>query len=332
MTNIKQLTSKIYDFEKIAAIVADKNERKIEVSGNLANTHLENGKLIIEDENVTIDMMTPTALKQIWKSAGVNAGTAEFIAERLTNEEQSALYAREISGKIDANRMFRTITRQDGQRALYGVVSDQYRIMDNDVVINLLRNSGLNMVMVAGTEPRGYDHNKFRLVPEFFAPLSKGMHIPMLEITNSESGLGALSFFSGAYTLKCTNGMMILESGNQTRQIHLGTKEIQFPDLSTILNKSEEKVEMLYQAGTRYLNNGDKVHILNFAKDRGLSHSDIDAMVVTANTEYNNGRTLEDVIGAFTQSAQRFAVVDTQKRTQIERVAGDVLTAFKVAA
>ena len=53
----------------------------------------------------------------------------------------------------------------------------------------------------------------------------------------------------------------------------------------------------------------------------------MDNTIQFANTNYNHGRYLADVVGAFTHSAQRNGIA-LAKRSKIETVAGELLERF----
>ena len=250
MANFKDI--KTWSVDDLAGVIARRNDRKEEVGGNIANTIFVDGGMYLADEGVAVDKVTPTALKQIWGTAGFNGSQIDLISNHLTRAEQTALYEREITGHIETEKMFRVHNRPDGKKELYAVVSPRYKIMDNDVVLDIINaHEGTALLPVVGTK-MSMDHSKFRFIPENMRSFNVGDHLPMVEITNSESGIGSLSIWAGVYTIKCTNGMMVAGNFDHTRMVHLGNN-YDVPSLGSVFNQALESVERLFKAESRYM-------------------------------------------------------------------------------
>jgi len=105
--------------------------------------------------------------------------------------------------------------------------------------------------------------------------------------------------------------------------MHLGSSDIHLPDIGVVLNRSHEYLERMDRARSRYLTSADKSGIITGVAN-ALGHTAADRVVAVANTEYNCGRSLFDVINSITRAAQSFP---PQKETDMERYASTLLAA-----
>ena len=317
-----------FEMDKLRNSIQYRNSKKDEVAGNIGETQWIDGKFSIG--GVVVDEVTPTAIKQILSAVDYdNYDVIDMFKENLTPAER---YAQKVEG-VDLNRMFRVlnIPQKDGSEKarLYGAVSDRYKIMDNDVIMDIIDGFDGELLPVIGTKMT-LDHTKMRFVPENMRKFNVGDHLPMVEVINSESGMGALSVWAGVYTIKCTNGLMTVGNYEKTRMVHLGSNYT-VPTLGNVFNKAVETVDVLYRAETQYMTTQAKSNVIDFIKDKNLlSEPDINSAIEFANKNYRGGQSLADVIGAFTHSAQRFAGRDMElsRRTKVETVAGALLERF----
>ena len=213
---------------------------KRDVTAEASAVEYGNGGFRFDDKPMRV---THTALRQLCALAGI---PPDFFSERMTPAERSALFNRLILETGNTERLFRF----HGNDLLYGVVSPRYKKLDNVILLDVLQSaqdSGLGLRPVrADLHP---DHTKVRLVPDI---PRVGELAPMIEFTNSENGLGSLQVFAGVYRWVCTNGLMVPVSDiTRARWMHLGNRDIQLPDLYTVLNRSLEFIEKMDRARTQ---------------------------------------------------------------------------------
>jgi hypothetical protein len=284
---------------------------KRDITAEAAVVEYGNGGFRFDDKPIRV---THTALRQLCALAGI---PPDFFAERMTPAERSVIFNRLIMQVGETDRLFRF-----HNDLLYGVVSPRYKKLDNVLLIDILQSaedSGLGLRPVrADLHP---DHSKVRLVPDI---PRVGELAPMIEFTNSENGLGSLQVYAGVYRWFCTNGLMVPVSDiTRARWMHLGNRDIQLPDLYTVLNRSLEFIEKMDRARTQYLSATRKERLLTRIS-RDLGQKAAERVVRTANREYNSGRTRFDLVNAVTRAAQGFP---REQQSTIERYASTLLAA-----
>jgi len=258
--------------------------------------------------------MTPTATRQALGLCGI---PADFFTDRLTPAERSVIFNRLILDQDGTERLFRF-----HNDLLYGVVSPRYKKLDNVILLDVLQSaqdSGLGLRPVIATlHP---DHTKVRLVPDI---PRVGELAPMIEFTNSENGNGSLQVWAGVYRWVCANGMMVPVSDiTRARWMHLGNRDIQLPDLYTVLNRSLEFIGKMDRARGQYLSATRKERLLTRIS-RDLGQKAADRIVRTANRDYHGGRTRFDLVNAVTRAAQSF---NPAQQSDMERYAATLLAA-----
>lgn len=259
--------------------------------------------------------VTDTALRQL---CGFCEIPADFFRDALTASEQAILFNRLYREKSGgAVRLYRF-----AGGTLYGVVSDRYRKLDNAAfapVLESIAAAGLDLKPVKLI--LNPDHTKLRLVPTDYIG---GDTAPMIEFTNSENGLGSMKVWAGVFREVCTNGLMVeVKNLARSRWVHIGNAGFDMPDLHSVMNVSLDYMKRLDRARTVYLNSADKeYYIICVAEELGRDAAD--KIVEAARCEYNNGRTLFDLVNSITRAAQRF---DSRRQTEIERCASGLLAA-----
>ena len=127
--------------------------------------------------------------------------------------------------KADGRRLVRTALDDAGQPVTRAFLSDRFRPLDNyqllEAVLPLLHVQGIRVESCELTEKRLY----LKAVSDrFTGEVKVGEMVQAgLSISNSEVGMGAISILPLVWTLRCTNGMTIQESG--MRQHHVGRRQ-----------------------------------------------------------------------------------------------------------
>lgn len=251
---------------------------------------------------------------------------ADFLLHGIDGSRRGAV-VNELLNQNYSDRMLRI-----DDRTCYGVVSPQYRVLDHDRIKDIIQQSDVSLVATSGSSLH-YDHAKVRLLRESDAydyrnkQLQLGDHVPMVEITNSEVGLSALTISFGVYTLRCTNGLISSQMFSQMRFIHLGSQNFEVPSIGSIFNHCEGMIDKLRSAETKYLSASKKQDIVLQLQSAGVSQRDLETIRQTVQTEYHGGRTYGDVINGITRAAQVYGSEQASRRTQLERVAGSILLA-----
>ena len=335
------------DTDRLIDGLMSRQERMMDVNVNLHNTSMnEDGRTITAttEQGFKAIALNKTALDQtlrLYEEKTEKELPVETFLQVLSPAERQSVWNREIK-QLGLNRTIRTLIPRNRdtrelmpQETLQGFanVSMRYKPMDNGQVIpTIIRASEVPVVAVTGSII-DTDHSKFRFIPQFSDRVSVGEFCPGFEVVNSESGQGALEFFAFVYRKICSNGMMVEVSGSSTRKIHLGTigKDIVLPDFGAIWGQAIEQCKAHHLAASTYARADQKVRVINFAKDQGLTHSMIESITETANEFYNGGRTVADITGAITHAAQRYRSEDTRKRTDMELFAGKALNLLMAA-
>ncbi len=259
--------------------------------------------------------VTETALRQLCNGCGI---PTDFWSNRLNVMERTPIFNRLVQDQGNVERLFRF----HGDDELYGVLSPRYRRLDNILALEIMQaadDAGI------GLKPVKYrldpDHTKIRLVP---VGSRVGELVPMIEVINSENGQSSLQLYAGVHKWSCENGLMIPVSDiTRSRWFHIGNSDIALPDVGIVLNRSEQYVDMLNDARSRYLNPEDKERILMDIAG-ALGHTVAERVVDAANREYHGGRTMFDVVNATTRAAQSFR---PEQQSAVERYAGHLLAA-----
>ena len=237
---------------------------------------------------------THTAVRHLCIHAKI---PADFFMNRLLPEEQIPIFNRMFSA-LDTEFMFRL-----SNKTLYGVVSPKYSIMDNIVLVDILKAAdemGLGLKPVKSV--LNPDHTKIRLIYEH---ARVGELVPMLELTNSENGMGSLVLWAGIYRYVCSNGLLIPVTTTQSRWIHYGADTIDIPDFHAVLDESVRYVHMLDQARTDYLSAEGKMSLIQDVSSK-FSGRVADAVTSAANHEYHGAPTRFHFVNAVTKAAQTF--------------------------
>lgn len=262
-----------------------------------------------DDKPITV---TETGERQLF---GIARMPVDFIINRMKPKERVSIFNRIFREEIgNCEYMFRFHAD-----TLYGVVSNSYSVMDNIVLVDLVRDavsSGLNLVPVQSLlEP---DHTKIRLVSESDRV---GDLMPMIEFTNSENGLGSLRLYAGIFRLLCSNGLMINVNATRARWIHVGSSEIESPDFHAVLGISKDFTRRLDATHGIYLTTAEKIRILEQVS-ANLGQKVAATFVRTANREYNGAPEMFSLINSLTAAAQQFPAIQS---TQIETYASSLL-------
>lgn len=324
--------------QQIGDFLLSREERKFDMIVNMSQT-------IMQDDGYTIGIharngaimplvMNRTALDQtldLYESKSGNKLPLTTFENVLSPTERQTVWNREIRG-LGVERKFRTHRQRnaageivkDSTLAAYANVSTRYKPIDNAIVNRIVAMSDVPLVSVTGTVI-DTDHSKFRFIPENSGAISVGEFTPGVEITNSESGNGALEIFAFVYRKVCTNGMMVKVTDASMRMIHLGNSHLKIPNFSNVWSEALDLCKLHNSATTKILTDGDRNKVLDFAKNKGLTVEQTTMITETANRFYDGGRTAADMVGAITHSAQRYNNENTKNRTVIELFAGDTL-------
>jgi len=315
---------KTYSLDSIKSFLTDRQTRKTDIAGNIGLTRLDREGLKLSTDNGVVNLKpTVTAWKQLLELASI---PTEFFIDRLSVEERISVYNREVAGKVNLDRKFRT-SLNEGINLLYAAVSPKYRELDNDKVFDIVDKSEVPLVGVVGSGIN-FDHSKFRFV-ERDATIASGQFLPMVEIINSESGQGAFTMFAGVYRIACTNGLMVSVSDElKSRLIHLGNSGKSVGDFAPLWNLARHYADKHNRAQNIIVGTDEKIRIANKAKDAGLSLAEVESVIDTANEYYNGGNNLSNIISSFTQAAQQYTkATNLEKRTRMETFAGSLLKA-----
>ena len=343
MTVIQPSQHHVFDEEKMIKALSSRQERKLDLTVNLTNTRMcDDGEMVqaITDKGQKVVTLNGTALKQTlqkYEEITDKELPVETFLNVLSPQERQSVWNREVAS-LDVERVIRThvprvketgALNPDGRLAGYANVSTRYKPMDNIIVAQVLRDVTLPVAIapVMGTVI-DTDHSKFRFVPSK-SEVAVGEFTPGFEVTNSESGMGALEFFAFIYRKVCSNGMVVRVDAaflKGTRRIHIGNgSNIEMPDFNIMWKQALRYCEMHNRANSIYVGTGAKVRVLNMAKDAGLTGAEIESVVDTANQFYHGGRTVSDVVGSFTHAAQQYRKDNTRNRTNMELLGGRVL-------
>ena len=312
-----------------------KNDHLISLSEVRFHADSEQGdKLIFTDNEYRTRALTPTLTgwKQVCSNLPYEDGKVipwEFFLHGMSSEQRKSVFDR-LSANAETERLIRC---QDD--TLYGVVSPRYKPIDHDTIIPVLESAQTPIVAVKGSHV-GFDHGKFRFIREQdaqdtsisigeYGEFSANKHVPLIEFTNSENGLGSWKIRIGIYTFICTNGVIIGVELFGKRIVHLGNADIEIPDIDKLWDLGAGWVERLHKAEAHYISIAERADILQTANKKGLTQDMIGKAVDVANNEYNSGRTLGDTVNAFTRAAQAYRGDNIHKRTQMETYAGEVL-------
>ena len=331
-----------FDTEALMDALESRQEKKLNLSVKMENTVMaEDGNTILckpERLNQKAFQMNETALKQtlaVYEEKKEKELPVETFLNVLDAKERQSVWNREIRS-IPGTRVFRIhapINKETGRidynglSAAYANVSTKYKPLDNNVVSAIIRQSEKRIVMVSGSVI-DTDHSKFRFIPANSDGIDVGEFTPGFEVTNSESGMGALEFYAFVYRKVCSNGMMIRVegAGMNFRQIHIGNgASINVPDMSKLWDRAVEMANMHNHAASVVVPMEHKIHVINRAKDAGLLNEQIDTVIDTANEFYHGGNTVANIVGSITHAAQRYRKDDTKKRTEMELFAGNTL-------
>jgi len=358
-----------FETERMLEYLQSRQESKRDLGINMKDTFMaEDGKTILAmtDEGQRVSLqMNKTAIKQTlqkFKDVTEKELPVQTFSDVLSDEERQSVYNREIAGKVlnqesglwevtggglDVDRKIRAAivpqvdesgkVIRDGQTgeiksssvlSAYANVSSRYRPLDNGIVADVVRASEKTLVPIRGTVI-DTDHSKFVFIPSASDRMQVGEYIPGIQVTNSESGLGAFEFFAMIYRVWCSNGCMNrIGDGAKARLIHIGSTDsskLELPDFDNLWNRALQLAVMHDSAEVMYSTFSFKAQVLNMAKATGLTLRQIDMVIATANSHYHGGRTLADIVGSITQAAQRYARKDTKERTKFELFGGDVL-------
>lgn len=296
--SIKNLVKRIQRYDK----------KKHDEIRPVSTIQLHDRQYLFAEEPIDV---TPTAIRQL---CTVGRIPADFFINRLTAKEKESVFNRLFS-EMRQDMMFRF-----SSDTLYGVTSAKYSVLDNIVLVDILReirSAGHNLVPVKSIlQP---DHTKVRLIAE---DVRVNGLTPMIEFTNSENGLGSLRLWAGVFRLICENGMIAGVSETRSSWRHIGNHDLELPDFSKVLNISTVYAEMLNDSKRLYLSASDKQHLLIKIK-QGLGHVVADDFVTTVNEQYRGGETMYDTINGLTESAQHFS---PEISTKVESFASKLLT------
>lgn len=114
---------------------------------------------------------------------------------------------------------------QDGNPTCRAILSDRYKIIDNDLVMEKLfpilqEQTGMEIASSEITESKFYLKARFPAMEREIKlndPVQAGV-----VITNSEVGAGSISVALLIYRLRCLNGMVIADEAFKVRRAHLG--------------------------------------------------------------------------------------------------------------
>jgi hypothetical protein len=121
--------------------------------------------------------------------------------------------------------MIRTLTSEVGSGTCRAVLSDRYKIIDNDFVMDglmpvLMEQPGMIVESAEITETQFYIKARF---PELEREIKLNDAVQAgVIIRNSEVGYGAASVSMLIYRLKCLNGMKIADRAFSARKNHIG--------------------------------------------------------------------------------------------------------------
>lgn len=255
--------------------------------------------------------VTDTARRQLLWYAKI---PAEFFLNKLDTGEQASVFNRLFSSMNDTQVMFRLSSNY-----LYGIVSPQYRPLDNILIVDLIReviSSGEKLVAVSSViDP---DFTIIRVIKE---DVEVGGLTPMLQFTNSENGLSSLRVWAGVFRMSCSNGLLVGINDVRCRWMHFGAKAVKLPDVAGLVNTSINYTRLLDASRTIYLTASRKAVLLE-SISKSLTSAVAETVVETINKSGVGGRTLFDVVCGVTQAAQSYP---PQQMTEIEKFAATLL-------
>ena len=331
-----------FDNEKLMDALESRQEKKMNLEVNMSETQMvEDGTTIVCNSlshGPKSFRMNKTATEQTLELFEAKTGKelpVETFLNVLSPAERQSVWNREITA-INAKRMIRVHapvnenTREinfNGICAAYANVSTKYKPLDNVVVASIMRQSEIPIVAVQGSV-LDTDHSKFRFIPKGSKDVAVGEFTPGFEVTNSESGNGALEFYAFVYRKICSNGMMVKVDGlgASYRQIHIGNGAfIDIPDMGKLWEVASRAAQIHNDARFVRCAADYKIHIVNMAKDSGMLNGQIESFIDTANQFYHGGNTVANVVGSITHAAQKYRKDETKKRTEMELFANRTL-------
>lgn len=253
---------------------------------------------------------TDTAVRQMCTIAKIPAA---FYIDRLSATEKATIFNR-LVGEIRTEMKFR-----GSNGTIYGIVSPSYKVMDNVILIDLLReirDSGFDLIPVGSI--LNPDHSKVRLIPADMEPQSLS---PLIEFQNGENGLSSLRLMVGVYRVQCSNGLLAPVRVTRSRWIHFGESKVLLPDLNLVMEQARKYTALLEMSRRHYLSATEKSEII-VALSKALGQQIADEVVSTANKFYQGGLTSFHAIQAITQTAQQY---QPAQQSLIEQYAGLLL-------
>ncbi len=257
---------------------------------------------------------TETATKQLLTRVGI---PYDFFQNRMNENERIAVFNRLNTESGNSRKLLRF-----SGDTLYGVVSERYRKIDNITILDVIESasdSGFGLKPVKWT--LDHDHTRVVLVP---VSATVGELTPSITITNSENGLGCLSLWAGVYRWICTNGMMIpIGDITRNRFMHIGSADVELPDMRLVFNRSRDYTDRLYYAKTEPLDDEKRERIFTLVEGRFGKKTSERVQEVAAN-EYSGAPTMFHAVNAITRTAQSYAPM---RQSEIELFASSLLAA-----
>jgi hypothetical protein len=242
------------------------------------------------------------------------------------------------SHKIKKNFKFKNLIRGQSRGSLRALLSDRYKIIDNQEVINHLEPLFQNnkFVLLSAYQDENIMSMKIRF-PSLIGSVRQGDTVfGGIYLRNSEVGRSSLTITGLIYRLVCTNGLMLPNTESIANTFHLGAKNEIGTNPNYIIpqvaiEKVDSVIEQLFNKHV-FQDNINKLRETTLQTFKKVNYEKIKEIYQTTEQEEEfikeelekeKDYTLYGLIQAFTSTARR--IKNIQRSLYFERIGGSLM-------